>query len=72
MRYLTTESLEPTETGETKGYRLSKASLPLHYKDKITHVPAFYNMDFEMQVGADMKNNLKLVNLEFDSKIEVV
>ncbi len=67
------ETLETNYSAENQpaGTRRSKANLSLEEFKNIVRVPALYDGDFEMKVGADGKPVMSLKHVEIDSSIDV-
>lgn len=62
------EQLQPAanaSAGAALGIRRAKCSMDVSMKDKLMYVPGVYDAEFQMNVGADGKMNLKAVSLEY-------
>ena len=54
-----------------KGIKPIKANLPIEMENKIKLAPAFYEVEIEMSSGADMKGQMKIVDINFIGEIEL-
>lgn len=54
------------------GYQRAKCSIDFDQMNKIVFVPGIYNATLNMSVGADGKPALKVSDLTFDSKVELM
>lgn len=53
------------------GTRRGKVFMNLDVKRKVSYVPGIYDGVFEMNIGADGKPVLKLVDIDFVSKVSI-
>lgn len=68
------EALRPVaDAGEgALGIRRSKCSMDIDMKDKLSYVPGIYNGSFEMRVGSDGKPVLKLKEIDFVGRCNIL
>jgi len=58
-------SLNPKIKDNMKGEKPLKQGLPLTIAHKIKSVPAMYEVEVEMSVGADLKAKLSIIDLDY-------
>lgn len=68
MQYLTSDNLNPVSDKDSKGIKSAKDSLPLAFAEKITEVPALYELSFSMSVNAQGKPQMKVTDVNFISR----
>ena len=54
-----------------KGNKPFKANLPISMESKIKTAPGLYEVEIEMQASADMKAQLRVIDLEFLGELEL-
>lgn len=54
------------------GIRRAKCSLPIDMKEKLMYVPGIYDAQFEMTVGSDGKPVLKVADIDFVGKCNIL
>ena len=65
VRFIFSDSLNPFQEPDAKGYRPGKASLPYADFDKFPEAPALYNCDLVIKVASDGKAQTLASNFEF-------
>lgn len=69
---LTEFNSKQTEFGKPAGKQRAKASVDYNvFNDKISYVPAIYDAQLEMNIGADGRPVIKVTDVEFFSKVEL-
>lgn len=59
-------------TGGAVGYQRAKCSMDYDMRNKISYVPGIYDATFAMAVGSDGKPVMKVVDIDFIGKAEVL
>ena len=65
VRFLVTNTLEPCQDGDAKGYRFGKANIPFAAFDTLKVVPGIYNADFNINIASDGTMKVKAENFEY-------
>ena len=70
VQYLISDTLDPCQGENDRGFRVTKGSLPLKEWDNIRDCPSLYEGVFTMATGSDGKAALKLTTLKYLAPIK--